>query len=201
MANDRELSIGHVYSRAMLDLAEQQGQADSLLEELQGLVEYLDGNPELDRFLSSPLVEDEDRARVLEKAFRGRASDLLLDSLQVINRKGRLSLLRGIVEGYRSGHRELRGMIEARVRTAVQLSDALRARVRETVARHTGRQPILIETVDPSVIGGIVIEVGGQKIDGSVANKLRELGKALELRASQEIVRSRSYVSQQESAQ
>lgn len=201
MANDRELSIGHVYSRAMLDLAEQQGQADSLLEELQGLVEYLDGNPELDRFLSSPLVEDEDRARVLEKAFRGRASDLLLDSLQVINRKGRLSLLRGIVEGYRSGHRELRGMIEARVRTAVPLGEALRARVRETVARHTGRQPILIETVDPAVIGGIVIEVGGQKIDGSVANKLRELGKALELRASQEIVRSRSYVSQQESAQ
>lgn len=201
MANDRELSIGHVYSKAMLDLAEQQGQADALLEELQGLVEYLDRNPELDRFLSSPLVDDEDRGKVLEKAFRGKTSDLLLDSLQVINRKGRLSLLRGIFESYRSDHRELRGMVEARVRTAVPLTEALRARVRETVARHTGRQPILIETVDPSVIGGIVIDVGGQKIDGSVAHRLRELGRALELRAAQEIVRSRSYVSQQESAQ
>lgn len=197
MANDRELSIAGVYSKAMLELAEQQGEADSLLEELQGLVEYLDRNPELERFLASPLVEDEDRGKVLEKAFRGKTSDLLLDSLQVINRKSRLSLLRGIVEGYRTGHRKLRGLVEARVRTAVPLSEALRARVRESVARHTGHQPVLIEKVDPALIGGIVIEVGDEKIDGSVSNKLRELGKALEARASQEIVRSRSYVSQQ----
>ncbi len=201
MANDRELSIAGVYSKAMLDLAEQQGEADSLLEELQGLVEYLDRNPELARFLASPLVDDEDRARVLEKAFRGRASDLLLDSLQVVNRKGRLALLRDIVASYRSEHRKLRHQVEARVRTAVPLTEALRARVRESVTRHTGQQPILIETVDPSVIGGIVIEVGDEKIDGSVAHKLRELGRNLELRASQEIVRARSYVSQQESAQ
>jgi F-type H+-transporting ATPase subunit delta len=197
MANDRELSIAHVYSKAILELAEQQGEADSLLEELQGLVEYLGRNPELEQFLASPLVDDEDRSRVLEKAFRGQTSDLLLDSLQVVNRKGRLSLLRSIVEGYRSEHRKLRGMVEARVRTAVPLTEALRARVRESVARHTGRQPVLIEKVDPALIGGIIIDVGDEKIDGSVSNKLRELGNALELRASQEIVRSRTLVSQQ----
>lgn len=197
MANDRELSIARIYSKAMLDLAEQQGEADSLLEELQGLVEYLGSNPELEQFMASPLVDDEDRGKVLEKAFRGKTTDLLLDSLQVVNRKGRLSLLRAIVEGYRTEHRELRGMVEARVRTAIPLSDALRARVRESVARHTGRQPVLIEKVDPALIGGIVIEVGDEKIDGSVSHKLSELGKALELRASQEILRSRTYVSQQ----
>jgi len=197
MANDRELSIAHIYSKAMLDLAEEQGAADSLLEELQGLVEYLGLNPDLERFLASPLVDDKDRGAVLEKSFRGKTSDLLLDSLQVVNRKGRLSLLRAIVEGYRAEHRKLRGMVEAHVRTAVPLSDALRARVRESVARHVGRQPILLEKVDPALIGGIVIEVGDEKIDGSVFHKLRELGKALELRASQEIVRSRTDVSQQ----
>jgi F-type H+-transporting ATPase subunit delta len=197
MANDRELSIARIYSKAMLDLAEQQGEADSLLEELQGLVEYLGRNPELEQFMASPLVDGEDRGKVLEKAFRGKTTDLLLDSLQVVNRKGRLGLLRAIVEGYRTLHRELRGMVEARVRTAVPLNDALRIRVRESVARHTGRQPVLIEKVDPALIGGIVIEVGDEKIDGSVSHKLSELGKALELRASQEILRSRTYVSQQ----
>jgi F-type H+-transporting ATPase subunit delta len=197
MANDREMSIARTYSKAMLVLAEQQGAADSLLEELQGLVEYLGRNPELERFLASPLVDDKDRGTVLEKAFRGKTSDLLLDSLQVVNRKGRLSLLRGIVEGYRDEHRELRGMVEARVRTAVPLNDALRARIRESLVRHTGLQPVLIEKVDPALIGGIVIEVGDEKIDGSVSHKLSEIGKALELRASQEIVRSRTYASQQ----
>lgn len=190
--NDRELAIGRIYSKAMLDLAEERGEADGLLGELQDLVAYLDRNPEFEQFLGSPLVDDEDRARTLDRAFRGRASDLLLDSLQVVNRKGRLGLLRAIAEGYRIEHGLLRGIAEAHVRTAVPLSEGLRARVRESVARFTGKQPRLIEKVDPALIAGIVIEVEGQKIDGSVASRLRELGQALERRASEEIVRARA---------
>ena len=194
MANvsDRELALARVYSRSILELAEEQGQAEAVLDELQELVTYLDRNPEFEQFLGSPLVEAEDRGRTVEKALRGRASDLLVDSLQVVNRKGRLGLLRAIAEGYRIEFRDLRGIADAHVRTAVPLSEAMRVRVRESVARFTGKQPFLIEKVDPSLIGGIVIEVGGQKIDGSVSSRLRELGQNLERRASQEIVRSRA---------
>ncbi|MFL6202457.1 MAG: ATP synthase F1 subunit delta [Thermoanaerobaculia bacterium] len=194
MANvsDQGLSIARLYSRSMLQIAEERGEADSLLEELNGLIDYLDRNPELERFLASPLVDEEDRADLLERAFRGKASDLLVDGLQIANRKGRLGLLRGIAEGYRIEHRELRGMIDAHVRTAVPLSEPLRAKVREAVARHTGKQPVLFEKVDPSLIGGIVIEVGGEKIDGSLARRIRELGANLERRATQEILRSRA---------
>ncbi len=194
MANvsDRELALARVYSRSILELAEEQGQAEAVLDELMELVKYLDRNPEFEQFLGSPLVEAEDRGRTVEKAFRGRASDLLVDSLQVVNRKGRLGLLRAIAEGYRIEFRDLRGIADAVVRTAVPLSEPMRVRVRESVARFTGRQPFLIEKVDPSLIGGIVIEVGGRKIDGSVSSRLRELGQNLERRASQEIVRSRA---------
>ena len=194
MANvsDRELSLARVYSRSILELAEEQGQAEAVLDELMELVKYLDRNPEFEQFLGSPLVEAEDRGRTVEKALRGRASDLLVDSLQVVNRKGRLGLLRAIAEGYRIEFRDLRGIADAHVRTAVPLSEAMRTRVRESVARFTGKQPFLIEKVDPSLIGGIVIEVGGRKIDGSVSSRLRELGQSLERRASQEIVRSRA---------
>lgn len=194
MANvsDRELALARVYSRSILELAEERGQAEAVLDELMELVKYLDRNPEFEQFLGSPLVEAEDRGRTVEKALRGRASDLLVDSLQVVNRKGRLGLLRAIAEGYRIEFRDLRGIADAHVRTAVPLSEAMRTRVRESVARFTGKQPFLIEKVDPSLIGGIVIEVGGQKIDGSVSSRLRELGQSLERRASQEIVRSRA---------
>lgn len=190
--NDRQMALARVYSKAMLSLAEEQGEADELLAELQELVKSLDQNPELEQLLSSPLVEVEDRAAVLEKLFRSRASDLLVDSLQVVNRKGRLGVLRAIAEGYRVEHRDLRGIADASVRTAVPLTDAQRGQVREAVARFTGKQAHLFEKVDPAILGGIVIEVDGRKIDGSVASRLRELGQALEQRASQEIVRSRS---------
>ena len=185
------MAVGRLYGKAMLSLAEERGQAEELLAELEELVALLDRNPELEELFESPLVEDEDRARLLEKVFRGRASDLLVDALQVINRKGRLGLLRAIAAGYRIEYRDARGIADARVRTAVPLSDAQRARVRETVVRFTGKQVHLIEKVDPAILGGIVIHVDGRKIDGSLASRLRELAELVGERASQEIVRAR----------
>jgi len=133
---------------------------------------------------------------VIEEVFRGTASDLLVDSLQVINRKGRLGQLRAIAEAYRLAHHALRGWVDAHVRTAVPLDDALRARLREAIAASTGKQPTLIERVDPSLIGGMVVEVAGKKIDASVASRLRDLSAALLSRASREIYSGRAYVAE-----
>jgi F-type H+-transporting ATPase subunit delta len=195
--DDRDLAVGRIYGKAMLDLAEQQGEADALLDELGELVKYLDAHPEFENFLATPLVEEDERAAALEKIFRGRASDLLVDSLQVINRKGRLGLLRAVAEAYKLEYRDLRGIVDVTVRTAVPLTDAQRARLDEAMARFTGKKPLLTERVDPSILGGLVIEAAGQKIDTSVATRLRELSAALERRASQEILRSRAYISEQ----
>ena len=187
----QELSIARVYSRSMLQLAEERGETDSLLEELNALVALLDRDPGFEHYLASPLVDEEDRAPFLERVFRGRASDLLADSLQVVNRKGRLSLLRAIAESYRSEHLVLRGMVEAHVRTVVPLTEPLRERIRAAVARHTGKTPVLIEKIDPSLIAGIVVQIGDEKIDQSLSRRLRELAANLENRATQEILRAR----------
>jgi F-type H+-transporting ATPase subunit delta len=190
--NNRE--IGRLYAEAILHVAEERGQSEELLEELNGLVEYLDGNPDLDRFLASPMIEAEPREQVIEQAFRGRASDLLLDSLLVVNRKGRLSALRAIAAAYRAALRNLRGWVDVHVRTAVPLTPALRERLEQTLAANTGRKPTLIEKVDPAVIGGLVVEVEGRKIDASVASRLHDLSEALLARASREIHSGKAYV-------
>lgn len=187
--DDRNLGLGRLYARALLDLAEEQGSAGELLDELAELARYVEGNPELVDLFASPFVEGADRARMLEKVFRGRASDLLVDALQVINRKGRLGSLRTIAEAYRQELRDRRGQVDVFVRTAVPLSGDLRARLSESLAAFTGRQPALFEKVDPSVIGGLVVEVAGTKIDTSVASRLKGLGANLERRASEEIHR------------
>jgi F-type H+-transporting ATPase subunit delta len=190
--DDRDLALGRLYGKAILGLAVERGQADTLLEELQELADALEKRPELGRFLGSPLVDEEDRGRAIETMFRGKASDLLVDALEIVNRKGRLGYLAAIAEGYRLEYRELNGLVDARVRTAVPLTEELRRQIQDAVARFTGKKPFLIEKVDPSLIGGVVIEVGGQKIDGSVASRLHELSEALDVRGSQEIVRARA---------
>jgi F-type H+-transporting ATPase subunit delta len=185
--DERDLALGKVYAASIFELAEEQGRSDELLGELLDLVAYLDRNPEFDGFLASPLVEEPARAAVVEKLFRGRASDLLVDALQVINQKGRLGKLRAIAAAFRGELRRRRGLVDARVTVAVPLAPEQRESLSRVIARFTGKQPELVERVEPSILGGFIVEVEGQKLDTSVAARLRGVAAALTRRAEREI--------------
>src|SRR5215208_1406460 len=131
MANvdDQQLALGAIYARALLEVAEQRGMTDQVLEELSGIADYLGRDPDLAAFLASPLVEADAKSRLLEKAFRGRASDLVVDALQVVNRKGRLDALPASAEAFVQQYRQARGIVDVTVKTAVPLTPELRARL------------------------------------------------------------------------
>jgi len=186
--NDETLAIARVYSDALLELAEEQGVAEALEEELQQLVAQIESTPAFRAFLESPLVDTDKRRDALEKMFRGRLSDLLVDGLQVMNRKERIGLLPAVAHVYHQTLNERRGRVEVRVITAVPLDEAQRRHIEEAVAASLGKKPVLQESVDPSLIGGIVFQIGDRKIDGSVASHLNTLSEALLTRASRENV-------------
>lgn len=194
--DERDLALGRLYAGALLDLAEASGRADALGEELYEFVRVVGESPELADFLSTPLVEDEMRAATLEKTLRGRASDLFVDALQVIRRKGRLGKLPAIAEAYRLELRDRRGLVDAQVVSAVPLSAQLRTQLTESLRRFSGREPHLVERVDPALLGGTVVKIAGQKIDTSVATHLRELSDALLARASREIQSGKAYLAE-----
>ena len=83
--------------------------------------------------------------------------------------------------------------MEVHVRTATPLTAELREKLTALAARRTGREPYLIETVDESLIGGLVMRIGDEKFDASVATKLKVLRGALSNRASREIHSGRSF--------
>ena len=190
-ADDKQIAVAQVYSRAMHDLAVSKGQADILAEELEELARHVEENADLAEFFASPLTDVDDRAGTLEKLFRGKASDLLVDSLQVINRKGRLDMLGAIAEVYHLRHQEHLGRVDVHVATAVPLNARLREKLGSVLQAYSGRQPQLIERVDPSLIGGIVLKVDDQKIDASVIHEIGRLRRTLRERSEHEIHRSR----------
>jgi F-type H+-transporting ATPase subunit delta len=191
--NDKHLAVARVYSRAILDLAEEQGIADQVGDDLAELSRYVSENEEFASFLGSPLIDAGERQVAIEKILRGRVSDLLVNALQVVNRKERMLLVPAIAETYRQELRDLRGRVDVQVRTPVALPGALRDKLRTAVTHFTGRQPDLIEKVDPALLGGLVVQIGDDKIDASVASQLKALSEALQKRASQEIVRGTPY--------
>lgn len=180
----RALAVGRVYARALFSLSEEMESSEEALGELDGIVEGLRAEPAFAEFFASPLVDSEARREVLEKALRGRASDLVADGLQVMNRKGRLSLLPAVAEAFRHELERARGQIEVQVTTAVELSAALRERLIEAVGKVTGKEPQLAARVDPELLGGMVLTVGDRKVDASVAGEIQRLSERLQGLAS-----------------
>ena len=185
---ERSLGVARLYAKAMLEVATELGAATSLAEELDGVRESARQDPEFALFLSSPILEREQRRASLETLLRGRASDLLVDTLQVINKKDRLGILDQIIEVYHEEHREQLGQIEVKISTAVELTEAQRDYVRERVKVTAGKEAFLIEEVDPDLLGGLVVQIGDQKIDMSVRRDLELLSARFSERLSAELL-------------
>lgn len=190
--DEKQVAVARVYSRAMLQRAQAENASDSLLEELEGLAGLLQDDDGFRDFITSPLIERRDREQSLEKLLRGRASDLLVDSMQVLNRHGRLALLGTIVEVYRQEYQEFHGLVDVQVTTAIPLSDDLQQQLAEATSRLTGKKAKIHATVDERLLGGLVVRVGDQKIDTSILAGLHKMRHALEDRSAREILASRS---------
>ncbi len=189
--SDKELALARVYSSAMIELASHAGDTRSLAEELADLAAHLDRDPGFDLFLSSPLVDPDARKAVLEKLFRGRYSDLFVDSLQVLNKKDRLGLLRALAQTYHVLDEERRNRVEAFVRTAVEMTGDLRAKLKEAVKAMTGKEVDLVESLDESLVAGMIVRIGDNQYDMSAATKLKTIRTSLMERASREMVAGR----------
>jgi len=195
MATDRsqQAAVAHVWADALFTLAAADKREDELLDELTAFGELLDRERDLDKMLATPLIDDEAKRALLEKALRGNASDILVDALQVLRRKRRLGLVRAVAAAYLEEWMRHRNRIEVRVTTAVALSDDMRQEIRLAAAERTNQHPVLVERVDPKLLGGLVVEIGDDKFDSSVARSLSRLEETLLARASRELLSGKSY--------
>lgn len=189
---ERSADLARVWAEALLRVAEERGVAETILEQIEQIVAYGERHPEFGRAFMSPLAGPEQRAAGLERIFRGRAHDVLVDFYQVLNRKGRPGLLGAVARQYRAALQAARGVVDVDVRSAVPLDDAGRERVRGAIRKRTGLEPRLIERVDPSLLGGLVVRVGDAKYDTSLSNQLERMRHALLERATSEIIQGRT---------
>lgn len=186
-------SIADSYARALLSLTEDAGCSDEVHDTLRDLVDGMNRDQALAVFMMSRSIDDDRRTDLLEQHFRGKMHDLLLNTLQVINRKGRCELIPLVYERYRLALEELRNEIDVYVTSAIELTDAIRADLIEAATRVAGRTARLIETVDPEILGGLIVRIGDEKLDSSVSRRLERIHDAFEQRASQEIHSGKRY--------
>ena len=164
------------YARALLELAEDRDALQETAEEADALRQVLDETPALRDFLRNPGISAEERAKVIDEAFGdGRASSLMLNFLHVLNRKGRMAGLGGVLDAFEHLLDEKLGKIEVNVTVAEKLSDDELEQVRTRVGQSLGKDAVVHQYVDPDILGGMILRVEDQIIDASVRTQLEAM--------------------------
>jgi len=172
---DISQSAASVYADSLLELANEQNQAEEIGRELDDLKSLWRLEPSFASMMRSPAIDEDARRESLKRIFEGKASPLVLNLLLVLNDHHRAMILPHVCEAYRAKLDVQLKRQETHVTTAVKLTDAQRDRLRREVQRLTGKQPILIEKVDPELLGGMTVQVADRIYDTSVRRRLREM--------------------------
>lgn len=167
------------YAKALYEAAAQQDLVWDVEQQLKALVDALEQTPEFKAFLGSPNIETSRKISVLEEALAGKTSDLLLRTVHILIERGRHAEIPAVYRAYEKIAGEASGQARAIVYTAKPLDEAELAAVAEQFGKLTGKTIRAEQQVDPSLIGGIRVQIGDRLYDGSLSGKLARLEKAL----------------------
>lgn len=164
------------YAKSLLDLAKEQGITETMYKDMQFLKQTLAQNRQLALILKNPIVRAEKKNSVVKAVFGNRLSPVTMSFLQIVARKNREAIVDAIADEFINQYDRMKGIGHATIITTMPLSDALREKFQSMVMSYTkGKSVELEEKIDPRIIGGYILRVGDQQIDGSIRNQLNEL--------------------------
>jgi F-type H+-transporting ATPase subunit delta len=166
-------------TEAALDAADTEGALDDVEDELFRFGRIVSGNRELSRLLSDRSASIEGTGALIDRLLSGKVSavtELLLRNVLTSRRTGSAEVA---VERLSEAASRRRGQSVARVTTAVALTPAQEQRLTAVLGRLYGRTIGLQIVVDPDVLGGLIVQVGDEVIDGSVAHRLEAARRRL----------------------
>jgi F-type H+-transporting ATPase subunit delta len=171
--------IAHRYARALFQAALDQGAADEVFGDVESFLAAKRKTPALGRVFESPQVPTEDKHRVVDTVLKSRVHKLFLDLLHVLIDKQRIMFAGDVAEAYRQLYEAHKGIIEVKAITAIPLDDPQKEKLIRRLAEQTKKTIRLTAVVDPDIIGGVILKLDDQLIDGSVRHQLAELKRRL----------------------
>jgi len=169
-----DTAVARRYAQAILELAVAHNNLDQWRGDLRTMS---------DIWRSTPVAVQLDdpkrgRSRRMEEArglLQGRVNPLAVNLALLLVRRGRAGLVPVIARQFERIERDREGRVTAQVTSAIALTDAQRANLRDQLGRRSGKTVDLDERVDPSIMGGMVVRIGDELIDASIAGRLRRI--------------------------
>jgi F-type H+-transporting ATPase subunit delta len=168
--------IAQVYARALFEVAKDRGVLDRVREQLGQFADALSANRQLMTFFFSPYFSTEEKKDGLHRAVDG-AEPSFMNFLEALLERHRMPAIFRIRSRYEELWDEENQLLPVAVTSAIELDEGTVASIGERIGESTGRKVELSSSVDPDILGGIVLRVGNLILDASIRNRLNQLRK------------------------
>ncbi len=171
--------VAKKYSTALFELAREKNLIDTAWDQFNALAEYLKKDKTFLNFMAAPQVSEQKKYAVVEKAFSERLDKPFYDFMLVLISKRRINFLPDIIEYLDHLVRTEKSLAKATCISAMPITDVERRKVIEKLQQKTSLKIELEEKIDKSIVGGMIIMLHNQIIDGSIRHGLDELKNRL----------------------
>jgi F-type H+-transporting ATPase subunit delta len=167
-----------IYARALFEAAQGQKRIDDVDRDLGEFVEALAETPELEAFLANPQLDPAAKSDVLAQLTEG-GDPLVSNALRLLAEKGRSGEIVQVHEEFRAFVDRAQGRVAVELTTAHELSDTDARAIVERIEKASGRTVEATRSVDPHLIGGMILQAGSLRVDASVRGRLERLRREL----------------------
>lgn len=174
------------YAAALYEIASEEkalpkykSKVDEIEDELKAIEQVINDNIDLQRLLYHPQITPAAKKELLDKLFKGKISDVTGNFLALLVDRRRETYFSDIVAEYIALANAGRNIVAAQVASAVELNDKEKGELKQILGTLAGQKVETSFTVDPSLIGGIVVRMGDKIIDGSVKTRLASMKESL----------------------
>ncbi len=168
--------IAQVYARSLFEVASEAGKLDTVREQLGAFADALQDSRELQTFFFSPYFSTEEKKDGLGRTVTG-ADETLTNFLEVLVENHRMPVIFRVRRELDRLWQEANQLLPVQITSAVALDESVATRIGDEIGRQTGRRVQLTSTIDPDVIGGVVLRVGNSILDASIRTRLEALRK------------------------
>lgn len=182
VANSESMTSGVTmrYASALFELAVSENKITAVEKDLGRFQQLLDGSKDLAQLVNSPVFSaDEQYSGIDAILTKAKITGLVGNFVRAVTRNRRLFAMPGMLAAFRKLAAEHRGEVTAEVTVAKELTSAQTKELKTTLKGVVGKDVAINATVDPSILGGIIVKVGSRQIDTSIKTRLSSLKLAL----------------------
>ena len=168
------------YASALFELALESNAVADVQRDLKALDALIAESPDLMRLVRSPVFSAEEQAKALSAVLdRAGIKGIAANFLKVVASNRRLFAVREMIRGFNALVAKHRGEVTAQVIVAEKLNDARMAEIKDALKSVTGKNVQVDVSVDPAMIGGLVVKLGSRMVDASLRTKLNSIKFAM----------------------